>query len=138
MQKRQFQVAHGHEWDFWRFDERRLYLEYRLNDYRIPLQTIGLAAQVLSWIRQVGAKDWAAPSVLLELLKAYREIFSNSRKFSESFQREIATRKDRWDVFCSEMVALIRAKQRDIPSWNRGMEEAYNRFKSEGLLGGET
>ena len=70
--------------------------------------------------------------------KAYREIFSRSREFTGSFEAEIAFRKDRWNGLCSEVAEVIKRKDGNTAGWNRGVEEAYNRFKLEGLFGGET
>jgi hypothetical protein len=98
--------AHGHEWAVWRFDERRLFLDYRPNDYNIPLQTSDLSMQVLNWIGNVHSKSWASHDVLIELLMAYREIFSRSRKFAGPFEAEIPFRKGRWDGFRSEVANL--------------------------------
>jgi hypothetical protein len=137
MQKKQFSVAHGHEWFFWRFDERRLFLDYCPNGYNISLRTSALPGQIFNAMRNIGAKDWGSRDVLIDLLKAYREIFSLSRKFAESFESEIAPRMDRWDGFCSEVTKLIRKKDGDTPRWNRELEEAYTRFNAESFLGGE-
>jgi hypothetical protein len=129
MQKMQISVPHKHRWGDWQFDERRLYLDYLPHNYNAPLPTQNLAGQMFSSLRGVAAKTWGTKQVLLNLTQAYSEIFSCNPKFSKPFQNEIATRKAAWDQFLAEIKALVEEEGVDRPSWNRELEEAFNRFK---------
>jgi hypothetical protein len=129
MQKKQISVAHGHRWGEWQFDERRLYLDYLPHDYNVSLPTQNLVNQVFGCLRQVAAKTWGTKQVLFDLIQAYSEIFSCNSKFSKPFQSEIATRKSAWDQFLADVKALVKEEGIDRPSWNRKLDEAFNRFK---------
>jgi hypothetical protein len=119
-------VKHGHTWGSWRFDEKRLYLDYVPTDYNIYLDRVNLVLQVFTSIRQIKTKPWGSPFELENLLRAYANIFASSSKFQKAFKQEIAPRQDQWNTFLKETVVLIRTP--DAADWNLKLEEIYKKF----------
>src|SRR5579884_4039058 len=63
-------------WGSWEYDPATRALLLKEHNYGLPLEEITDSGELVDWIFQIRAKDWATPQILADLLEALEFILA--------------------------------------------------------------